>query len=237
LLRFLKLAIAFGLIGGAAMAAICEAQSTAGNSAAANSESKTGGNWEVGPFVQVGNGVGERSDFHFFAMGVQGGRNLTPVVGKGFFRGRFELAGNIMPFWQAYTPPPHDMIVTSEGQQYVVQVGGGTYTGMSITPVIFRWNFVPKSSKFQPWAQAAGGVIYTTHKFPPEILVAHGMPGGTSVFNFSPQGGFGLRYFTSPKRSIDFGGNAVHISSASLGDRNPGVNASLQFTLGYTWWK
>jgi hypothetical protein len=31
--------------------------------------------------------------------------------------------------------------------------------------------------------------------------------------------------------------NAVHISSASLGDRNPGVNASIQVQVGYTLWK
>ena len=40
-----------------------------------------------------------------------------------------------------------------------------------------------------------------------------------------------------PKRSISFAANAVHISSASLGDHNPGVNASVQFQLGYSWWK
>ena len=38
-------------------------------------------------------------------------------------------------------------------------------------------------------------------------------------------------------RSIDFSANAVHVSSASLGDKNPGVNASVQFTIGYSWWK
>ena len=39
------------------------------------------------------------------------------------------------------------------------------------------------------------------------------------------------------ERSIDLGINAVHISSASLGDRNPGVNASIQVQIGYTFWK
>jgi hypothetical protein len=29
----------------------------------------------------------------------------------------------------------------------------------------------------------------------------------------------------------------VHISSSSLGDHNPGVNASLQIQVGYTFWK
>jgi len=59
----------------------------------------------------------------------------------------------------------------------------------------------------------------------------------TSVWNFAPQFGIGVHYFTRPNRSIDFGANAVHISSASLGDKNPGVNAGVQFTAGYSWWK
>ena len=48
---------------------------------------------------------------------------------------------------------------------------------------------------------------------------------------------FGIHFFASAKRWIDLGVNAVHISSASLGDRNPGVNASVQIQLGYTFWK
>jgi hypothetical protein len=239
LLRFLKPAFAFGVILAAATAANC---APLGAAAADDAPTTTGdyrvsGKWEFGPFLQGGTGVGERSDFQFFALGVQGGRNLTPLVHAGVFSGRFELAGNIMPLWQAYTPAAHDVIVVSGDTEVPAQVGGGTFTGVSVTPVIFRWNFAPKSTRFQPWLQAAGGVIYTTHKFPPTVLVPKGTPGGTSVFNFSPQGGGGLRYFLSPKRSIDFGVNAEHISSASLGDKNPGVNASVQFTLGYTWWK
>jgi long-subunit fatty acid transport protein len=69
------------------------------------------------------------------------------------------------------------------------------------------------------------------------VLVAQGNPGATSVWNFSPQGGLGLRYFVRPNRSIDLGVNAVHISSASIGDKNPGVNASMQFQIGYSYWK
>jgi hypothetical protein len=68
-------------------------------------------------------------------------------------------------------------------------------------------------------------------------LVPKGTPGGTSVWNFSPQGGMGFHYFLHPNRSIDLGVNAVHISSASLGDKNPGVNASIQIQVGYTYWK
>ena len=118
-----------------------------------------------------------------------------------------------------------------------VLVGGGTFTGVSLTPVIFRWNFLTRSKRIQPWFQGAGGLIYTTHKFPPDVLVVHGFPGGTSVWNFSPQGGIGIHWFTGAKRSVDLGLNAVHISSASLGDRNPGVNALVEIQVGYTWWK
>jgi hypothetical protein len=108
---------------------------------------------------------------------------------------------------------------------------------VSITPVIFRWDFLASTRRVQPWFQGAGGLIYTTHKFPPDLEVPQGTPGGTSVWNFTPQGGIGIHYFIREKRSIDVGVNAVHISSASLGDRNPGVNASIQIQVGYTFWR
>ncbi len=92
------------------------------------------------------------------------------------------------------------------------------------------------------WGQAAGGLIWTNHKYPafggpPYNSQNDGPNADASVFNFTPQGGVGVHYFVRPRRSIDFSANGVHISSASLGDRNPGVNASVQFSLGYTWWK
>jgi hypothetical protein len=198
--------------------------------------------WEFGPFVNGGVGLGNRDSYGFFSVGFQGGKVLTPVIHAGIFTGQFELGANIMPLWQAYTPPPNPnatfLYPCSTGTCYFVgPEGGGTFTGASLTPVILRWNFLSRSRRFQPWFQGAGGLIYTTHKFPPDLLVPHGTPGGTSVINFSPQGGGGFHWFTAPKRSIDVGVNGVHISSASLGDRNPGVNASIQIQLGYTWWK
>lgn len=193
--------------------------------------------WEIAPFLNFGKGVGERSDFTFLWGGVEFGKILTPAVHAGILSGQFQLAANIMPLWQAYTPAPHIGTFTFNNTTYTAPVGGGTYYGASLTPVILRWNFLTNSHRIQPWFQGAGGLIYTTHKFPPDQLVMHGNPGGTSVWNFSPQGGGGIHYFVRPKRSIDLGVNAVHISSASLGDRNPGVNASIQIQAGYTFWK
>jgi hypothetical protein len=193
--------------------------------------------WEYGPFVNWGTGIGDRSSYKFLSVGFQAAKPLTPVLHAGVFSGQFEFGGNVMPLWQAYTPGPHLQTFVVDGQSYTAMIGGGTFTGVSLTPVILRWNFLTRSKRIQPWFQGAGGLIYTTHKFPPDVEVPHGQPGGTSVWNFTPQGGIGIHYFTSAKRSIDLGVNAIHISSASLGDRNPGVNASVQIQVGYTFWK
>jgi len=202
--------------------------------------------WEYGPFVNWGMGAGDRSDFQFLWAGFQMGKPITPVIPLGIFSGQFEYAANIMPLWQAYTPAPHlqQYPCQSPGGQpttCLLPTGGGTFRGVSLTPVILRWNFLTHSRRIQPWLQGAGGLIYTTHKFPPDFYSNPGanppLDGGTCVWNFAPQGGIGIHYFYRPKRSIDFGLNAVHISSASLGDRNPGVNASLQLQVNYTFWK
>jgi lipid A 3-O-deacylase len=195
--------------------------------------------WEYGPFFQGGNGIGDRADYKFTAAGFRLGKVLTPPVLGGVFRGQLELAGEVIPYWQAFTPAAHEELervydpAVGLDYSYYVPVGGGTFTGVSITPTIFRWDF-KAHRRFAPWFQAAGGVIYTTHKFPPDVLVPHGLPGGTSVWNFCPQGGIGVHYFIRPGRAITLSANGVHISSASLGDHNPGVNASVMFQIGYT---
>ncbi len=199
--------------------------------------------WHFEPFVNFGNGFGNRDQYRFLSAGFEAGKIFTPVVGKGMLSGQFEFAGNVMPLWQAYTPAPHDQpftcIVNSQPEPCELPYGGGTFRGVSITPVILRWDFNTHARRIQPWFQAAGGLIYTTHKFPPNILSnpSLGIDGGTSVFNFSPQGGGGVHFFLRDKRSIDLGVNGVHISSASLGDRNPGVNALVQIQVGYSFWK
>jgi lipid A 3-O-deacylase len=218
--------------------AVASAQATGAEDNSPVTQVRKERSWEFAPFANYGNGIGgDRSNYRFFFAGVEAGKVLTPPIHAGILSGQFQYAVNIIPFWQAYTPAPHLQTFVFQGVTYQQLVGGGTYTGASLTPVIFRWNFLTHSQRVQPWFQAAGGLIYTTHKFPPDVLVPHGSPGGTSVWNFSPQGGVGVHYFTRAKRSIDLGVNAVHISSASLGDRNPGVNASIQVQVGYTFWR
>ncbi len=209
--------------------------------------------WEYGALVQGGNGLTEdRDGFHFMSAGGHLGKVLTPEIGHGMLKGNFEYAVEVYPFWQSYTPKFQRagcFAVPTAGTSYVgpglyctpLYTVGGTFTGVSIVPIILRWNFT-HGKRFMPWVQGAGGLIWTNHKYPAfgsTILNLNndGPNSDTSVWNFTPQFGVGAHYFVKPRRSIDFSANALHISSASLGDKNPGVNASVQVTLGYTWWK
>jgi lipid A 3-O-deacylase len=214
--------------------------------------------WDLGVVVQGGFGVTQtRGNFKFFMAGVHAGKVLTPMLGSGMLRGNFEYAVEVFPLWQSYTPTslrqscvyvagPGGVQETSCSAPYTV---GGTFTGVSVTPILLRWNFAG-SRRVAPWMQGGGGVVWTNHKYPavggPPVSTGglsnssignNGPNQDSSVWNFTPQFGVGAHYFLSSKRSVDFGANAVHVSSASLGDKNPGVNASVQFTVGYSWWK
>ncbi len=196
--------------------------------------------WEYGAFVNGGVGTGNRDTYKFFWAGLHAGKVLTDPIGKGILRGQFELAADIIPLWQAYTPKylrancyqqPGGPLTCSN-----LFPTGGTYTGVSITPDILRWNLRSRG-RFSPWIQGAGGLIWTDHKFPPVGPYPIPKHLGTSVFNYTPQFGLGVHYFIGPRQSITFAANAVHISNASMGDSNPGVNASVQLSIGYSWWK
>ena len=196
--------------------------------------------FEYGPFVNGGFGTGNRTSYKFFDLGIHAGKVLTAPIGNGWLRGQFEYGVEVIPLWQAHTPNfrrvncylPPGGTATCTGPFPT----GGLYNGVSITPIILRWNLL-HGRRWMPWIQGAGGLIWTNHKFPPIGPIP--APGhlGSSVFNFTPQFGVGFHYFVRPRQSINFSANAVHISSASLGDSNPGVNASVQLSIGYTWWK
>ena len=210
--------------------------------------------FEFGAIVQGGTGVTDmRGGFKFLMAGIHAGKVLTGNHLSGPLRGSFEYAVELFPFWQSYTPrfqknncfltqqPGTTPVLGSDDFCSAPFPVGGTFSGVTLTPIILRWNFAG-THRLTPWAQGAGGVLWTNHKYPAygttDLSLANNGPSAdASVWNFTPQGGVGLHYFLSPHRSLDLGANAVHISSASLGDRNPGVNATVQFNLGYTWWK
>jgi lipid A 3-O-deacylase len=208
--------------------------------------------WEYGALIQGGNGLQDRTDFRFLMLGAHLGKVLTTDFGTGTFKGNIEYAVEVFPLWQSYTPKfqriqcieaiPVTGTLPGGPPCSAPYTVGGTYTGASITPIMLRYNFT-HGKRFMPWIQAAGGVVWTNHKYPavgnldPTDPTQTGPASDTSVWNFTPQGGIGAHYFLRPKRSVDVSINGVHISSASLGDKNPGVNASVQVSVGYTWWK
>ena len=245
----LALMVATGVASGQEAGAVMHANPTLAALPIAPVEQASKSKWEYGALIQGGNGLQDRTNFQFLMAGGHLGRILTSDAGPGLLHGNFEYAVEVFPFWQSYTPkfqrincilyPPTNPIGASCTNPYTV---GGTYTGASITPIILRYNFT-RGKRFMPWIQAAGGVVWTNHKYPAvgDLDVTDptqtGPAADTSVWNFTPQGGIGAHYFLKPRRSLDVSVNGVHISSASLGDKNPGVNASVQVSVGYTWWK
>lgn len=200
---------------------------------------------EIGVLAQGGVGLTEdRNSFKFLMLGGRAGKVLIANSGPGVLHGNFEYGIEVFPFWQSYTPKFERRMCTDTAPCSAPYTVGGTFTGVSVTPIQLRWNFTGANShrKLVPWAQGGGGLIWTNHKYPafggpPYNVVNDGPAANTSVWNFTPQFGVGAHYFLSPHRAVNFGVNAIHISSASLGDKNPGVNASLQFSVGYSWWK
>lgn len=228
---------------------ICGATAGVAQSVAAESPVSAVANstpWNFGALVQGGVGLQERTDFSFFMVGAHAGKVLTDEIGKGVLRGNFEYGVEVFPLWQSYTPKFQRILcptgATSAAQCSAPYTVGGNFTGFSVTPIILRWNLT-HGRKIMPWVQAAGGVVFTTKKYPAVGGTNYQDPtqttaaANTSQWNFTPQGGIGMHYFVKPRRSVDLGLNVVHISSASLGDKNPGVNSSLMFNVGYSWWK
>src|SRR5437016_1946475 len=175
----------------------------------ANSLADGRGSWEFGAFLGGGTGAGKSSDTQFLFAGGRAGRVLTPDLARStLLRGNFEYAVEVMPVYTVFTP-------------------SGAVYGASIKPFIVRWNFTA-NRRVIPYFHFAGGVLFTTSDVPPP---------NTSSINFTPQLGGGIHWFVRPERSVDFGLDLVHHSNASLGDHNPGYNASIFFSVGYTWYK
>jgi hypothetical protein len=171
--------------------------------------------WEIGPWFGGGTGLGEASDFKFINAGVRFGRVLTHEKGNGRFRGTFEWAADIIPLYYIR----QSQFYTSGPQQWVYS--------FSANPIVLKWNWTA-NKKVVPYFAAEGGFIVSTQDVP--------LP-DTSSFNFTPGGAFGIYVFNKANRALDLSVHITHISNASIADHNPGINATMQFRVGYTWFK
>jgi hypothetical protein len=165
--------------------------------------------WNAGVLVSGGTGLFDRTNVQFVRTGIRVGRVMTGELGSGLLRGTFEEDVEITPL------------------DYVLWGGYGNVYGFGVNPLVMKWNFT-HGKKMIPYLLAQGGMLHTHVKIP---------PGDTSTVNFLSGPGIGFNYFVKPGRSVNFDLRATHLSNASLGDHNPGVNSSLQFGVGYNWWK
>jgi lipid A 3-O-deacylase len=200
--------------------------------------------WQIGGFVTGGfppnyvyhAGIGDfNEELHLFNGGVEAGRMFTVLHGPGLLRGRAEAAVEVIPFWLAHYPK-QTLVVHSPLNEFPTLITQETlnYHGVSVTPLLFRWNFMKhESSRFVPWVQLGSGLLWTSQPFPQQ----RGPGYYTSRINFTPQADFGANMFTKKNQSLNFALKVVHISSAGLGESNPGIPVSVQFSLGYSWWK
>jgi hypothetical protein len=89
-------------------------------------------------------------------------------------------------------------------------------------PVNFTGN-----RRVKPFFELSGGLLISNHD----------IPVNTNTVNFTPQGGMGFHIFAKSNRAITLQGMYKHVSNAGLENRNSGINASVQFVLGYTWFR
>lgn len=198
--------------------------------------------WQYGVFVQSGFAPNYKNDGGFlhwteqlqlFSAGVEIGKQTHRVEGPRLLRGRGEALLEVMPYWLARFPKQNLTYYLPDNA--VVDSGiwnGEDFHGASVTPFLLRWNFSQRdSARVVPWTQFGGGLLWTNHKFPLSYY------GGTSVINFTPQVGAGVNVFNKPKHSVNLAMKMIHISNASLGDNNPAIHVTLQFSAGYSWWR
>lgn len=192
------------------------------------------------PYFRVGNFdtfFVYQKEQEFYTVTFEAGRMLTAGHGPGILKGRVEALGEITPFWITHSPAQENILHSNNPFLNGATAGFAPYSihGLSFTPVLLRWNFMNhNSNRHVPWLQAGAGVLWTSQRFPQ----GEAFPGThTSYFNFTPQLGAGEDLFVKKNQSLNVGVRAVQYNNAGLGEINPGIQYTLQFSIGYSWWK
>jgi hypothetical protein len=132
--------------------------------------------------------------YKYVLQSLSWGRILTRPVGPGVLRGRFEWSVEVLPVFGQYAP-------------------FDTF-GVGVTPLLWRWNFLPHG-KLAPFAELAGGGLWTTEPVPEK----------TTTANFTAHAAYGVRYFIGPQTALVVGYRFHHISNGNRLEQNPGINA------------
>ena len=162
--------------------------------------------WNKGVFVGGSTSFANTPSAQTFLAGARFGRVLTRELGHSALRGSFEMAVDVIPINEFWVD------------------GNAQYAG-AINPFIAKWNFTGGQT-VAPYLAAVGGVVFSSSNLP---------PGDTSQVNFTSGLELGAQWFRRERNSLDFAVKIYHLSNASLGNKNPGINGAVQFMVGYTW--
>jgi hypothetical protein len=162
--------------------------------------------WNKGIFVGGSQSFANTPSAQTFLAGFRLGRVLTHEVGSNVLRGSFEMAIDIIPINEFW-------------------IGGNAQYAGAIDPFIAKWNFTGGKT-VSPYAAVVGGVVFSSKDLP----VAN-----SSQVNFTSGVELGAQWFRQSKNSWDFAVKIYHLSNASIGTLNPGINGAVQFMVGYTW--
>jgi lipid A 3-O-deacylase len=239
---FITCRIAVGMLPASAQ------QSTPGTSTQTQSENTSfHRTWQIGAYGSGGYALDYhvgclcifryRKEQEFYTVTFEAGRMLTASHGPRLLKGRVEALAEITPFWLTHSPAQENIVYSNEPFFNGAKAGFAPYTqhGLSFTPLLFRWNFTNhNSNRHIPWLQAGAGVLWTNKRFPQ----GDGYAGtNTSIFNFTPQVGVGENLFVKKNQSLNVGMRVIQYNNAGLGEFNPGVPYTLNFSVGYSWWK
>ena len=162
--------------------------------------------WNKGIFVGGSTSFANTPSAQTFLAGARFGRVLTHEIGTGGLRGSLEMALDIIPINEFW-------------------IGGNAQYAGAINPLIGKWNFTSGKS-VAPYLAAVGGIVFSPNNLP---------PGDTSQVNFTSGAELGAQWFRHERNSLDFAVKIYHLSNASIGNKNPGINGAVQFMVGYTW--
>jgi hypothetical protein len=162
--------------------------------------------WNRGFYVGGSESFANTPSAQTFLIAGRLGRVLTHELGSNALRGSFEMDLDLIPINEFW-------------------VGGHAQYAGAINPFIAKWNFTGGRT-VSPYLAAVGGIVFSSHQLPAP---------DTSQVNFTSGAELGLQWFHRPKRSWDFAVKIYHLSNASLGRYNPGINGAVQFMVGYTW--
>ena len=162
--------------------------------------------WNYGFYVGGSESFANTPSVQTFLIAGRIGRVLTHQLGSNALRGSFEMAVDLIPINEFW-------------------IGGNAQYAGAIDPFIAKWNFTGGET-VSPYVAAVGGVVFSSKDLP--------VPNSSQV-NFTSGMEMGAQWFRQSKNSIDFAVKIYHLSNASIGTLNPGINGAVQFMVGYTW--